>query len=159
MIDLLKYTYLMDLKEIENSLNRLWATYKSILENPNWVDMNRARAILYLTGQIYCEKIAPQAIERRLLHLKEPMDINEFLLLVDTNSERLKELREKDETFKTLEAYYRIIKNFKNKHTGGKYYLDEEKFIDAYNKCAKTDLEKTSYRGIVELKKKENKKE
>jgi len=154
MIELMKCTYLMDVKKIEKELDNLWNGYQSILINPSWDELNRARAILYLTGQIYCEKIAPEAIERRLSHLKQPLTLTEFFLLIDSNSEKLVELR-KDSVFKQLEAFYIIIKKYKNKNAGGKYYLDEEKFIEIYNKHTPTGLEKTSYKGIIELKKDE----
>jgi hypothetical protein len=51
---------------------------------------------------------------------------------VDKNSKKLDELR-KDKLFLKLEKFYRIIKEFKNRHSGGKFYLDEEKFIKRYN--------------------------
>lgn len=131
---LLKNTYLLDVEKVKERLNKLWDRYQKILKKPTWKNLNEARAILYLTGQIYCEKIAPEAIERRLHLLKNPMALLDFLSLVDAGSkEELKENRKDDELFVKLEKYYRVIKNFKNKFNGGKYYLDEEKFIKLYN--------------------------
>jgi len=129
---LLKYTYLMEVEKIKLELERLWKRYQEILDKPNWEDMNEARSILYLTGNIYCEKVAPEAIERRLHFLKNPINLLEFLTLVDSNSERLT-LYRKDPLFSTLEKYYRVIKEYKNKFIGGKHYLDEERFINLYN--------------------------
>ena len=140
----MKHTYMMDLKGIESRLNTLWKRYQHILKNPSWPKLNEARAILFLTGRIYCEKIAPEAIQRRLKNLT----LIEFLTLIDTNSPKLKTLR-KDKDFKTLEKYYKIIKNYKNKFVGGKHYKDEEKFIELYNKYAPTKIQKTSYKGII----------
>ena len=48
------------------------------------------------------------------------------------DSGRLVELRE-DELFVRLERYYRIVKGYKNKYVGGKYYLEEGKFLEKYD--------------------------
>ncbi|MFA6184085.1 MAG: hypothetical protein WC682_03205 [Parcubacteria group bacterium] len=144
---LLKNTYLLDVEKIKERLNKLWDRYQKILKKPTWKNLNEARAILYLTGQIYCEKIAPEAIERRLHLLKCPMSLLEFLSLVDSGSkEKLKKSR-KDGLFVELEKYYKLIKNFKNKFNGGKYYLDEERFIDLYNRYNPDKTIKIKYRG------------
>jgi hypothetical protein len=130
----MKYTYLLDYEKVEKELNNYWERYKKILEDKNvsWEDLNEARAILFLTGQVYCEQIAIEAIKKRLHLLKEKITILEFFDLVDKNSKKLDELR-KDKLFLKLEKFYRIIKEFKNRHSGGKFYLDEEKFIKRYN--------------------------
>ncbi len=133
MINLLKYTYLLDTEKIQKELDSLWKKYSDILKKPNWDDLNEARSILYLTGNFYCEKIAPEAIERRLHLLKKEISLIDFLTLVDSKSERLSELR-KDPMFAKLETFYLIVKNFKNNFVGGDYYLNEEKFIKLYNK-------------------------
>ena len=52
-------------------------------------------------------------------------------MLVDSNSERLETLR-KNILFRKVEHFYTIIKDYKNKHLGGKYYLEEERFIQKY---------------------------
>lgn len=132
MIRLLKYTYLLNTDAIEKELNRLWNRYEKILANPNWNDLNEARAILYLMGHLYCETIAPEAIERRLHLLKKPMGLLDFLTVVDSQSEALTGLR-KDSLFGTLEKFYILVKDFKNKWEGGTLYMDEEKFIELYN--------------------------
>jgi uncharacterized membrane protein len=131
--DLLKYTYLLDVKKIDDELSELWNRYEEILENPNWEDMNEAWAILYMVGYIYTEDIAPQAIEKRLHVLKKPMSLLSFFTLVDSKSDKLKEYR-KDLIFKNLEDYYRVIKKNKNRLVDGKLYMNEEKFIKLYNK-------------------------
>lgn len=147
MQKLLKNTYLLDIKKIQKNLDSFWQRYQEILENPNWDDLNEARAILYLIGQIYCEKIAPEAIERRLHLLKNPMELLDFLSLVDADlEEELTELR-KDDLFLKLEKYYRLVKGFKNKFNGGKYYLDEERFIELYNSYNPNKKLKMGYRG------------
>jgi len=133
MEKVLKYTYLMDVKKIEQELQRLWDCYQKILNNPNWDDLNEARAILYLIGYWYPEEVAVEAIERRLHLLKAPLTSLEFFELVDSKSEKLTDFR-KDEMFAKLEKFYELIKHFKNLHVGGKWYLDEEKFVDLYNK-------------------------
>lgn len=141
----------MDLKGIKESLETLWQRYQHILENPNWEDLNEARAILYLTGQVYCEQIAVGAIERRLSHLQKPLQLNEFLLLIDSESDKLEEFRS-DPKFKELEDFYRIIKEYKNMHVGGKFYKDEEKFVEIYNQHAPSESHKTSYKGFIDKK-------
>jgi len=148
MIDLMKYTYLMKPEKISEELDKLWNKYQEIisLENPTWKEINEARAILFLTGKIYCEKIAVEAIERRLHLLKEKLSLIEFFDLIDKNSEKLEKLR-KDELFKKLEKFYRVIKSYKNKYVKGKYYLEEEKFLKIYEKVNPNKEFKIGYRG------------
>jgi len=148
MIQLMKYTYLMKPEKIKEELNALWKRYQDIINTPDssWEKLNEARAILYLTGQIYCEEIAVEAIERRLHLLKEKISLIEFLHLIDSNSERLNELR-KDELFVKLESFYRIVKSYKNSYKEGKYYLDEEKFIESHEKLNPNKDLKMGYRG------------
>jgi hypothetical protein len=123
---------LLDINAIEKELQKLWARYQAILANPNWEDLNEARAILYSVGCLYCETIAPEAIERRLHLLKKPMKLLDFLTAIDSQSKELKEMR-KDLLFVALEKFYVVIKNFKNKYGKGKLYLDEDRFIKLYN--------------------------
>ncbi|MBU4069686.1 MAG: hypothetical protein KJ646_01780 [Nanoarchaeota archaeon] len=148
MIDLIKYTYLMRTDKVEEELNIMHQKYQHILKKAEdmWDELNEARAILFLIGNVYCESIAIQAIERRLHLLKHPLSLIEFLDLIDKNSEKLEELR-KDELFKTLENFYRIIKKYKNKYDGGKYYLNEEKFINFYNLFNPNSGESIDYKG------------
>ncbi len=135
MINLMKYTYLRNVEKIPAELDSLWKRYLEIItkENPSWEEINEARAILFLTGQIYCEKIAVEAIERRLHLLKEKLSLIEFFDLIDKNSEKLKEMR-KDKLFFKLERFYMVIKGYKNKYIKGKYYPEEEKFLETYSK-------------------------
>lgn len=132
MIQLLKYTYLLDTDAIKKELQKLWARYKEILVNPNWNNLNEARAILYVIGNLYCETIVPEAIEKRLHLLQKPMELLDFLTVVDSQSKKLPELR-KDPLFMTLEKFYILVKNFKNRWDGGAMYMEEEKFIELYN--------------------------
>ncbi len=144
----MKYTYLMEPEKIKKELDTFWRKYQEILENKNstWEELNEARAILYLTGGIYCEQIAVDAIKRRLHLLKNPIQLNEFFILIDSNSEKLIELR-KDELFARLEEFYKIIKEYKNKYSKGKFYLDEERFIQLYNSFNPSPNEKIGYKG------------
>lgn len=129
---LLQYTYLLDVPKIDESLEKLWYRYQEILQTPDWKDLNEARGILFFVGHIYCEQIAPQAIERRLHQLQRPLPLIQFFTLIDSHSSELQQYRQ-DPLFKTLEEFYQIIKKYKNKNVGGKQYLDEEKFIKLYN--------------------------
>ena len=121
----------MQTGKIDQELSNLWTKYQKILNNPNatWDDINEARAILFTTGNIYLEQIASEAIEKRLKHLKEKFTILEFLSIIDSNSPKLERLRECPK-FKELETFYLIIKKHKNKYSKGKFYLDEEQFIE-----------------------------
>ncbi len=146
MKQLLKCTYLMDVKKISEELEKLWVRYQEILAEPDWESLNEARAILYSIGSLYCEKIAPEAIERRLHLLKKPLSLVEFLSKIDGQSKDLPTLR-KDPLFSQLEKFYLVVKRFKNKDIGGKYYIDEEKFIELYNKHSPNQESKIGYRG------------
>lgn len=151
MMDLIKYTYLMKTDKIDEELSKFWDRYQKILDNPNstWEDMNEARAILFMTGNIYLEQIAIEAIEKRLKFLRENLRIIEFLHIIDSNSPRLENLR-KCSKFKELEEFYRVIKKYKNKHTQGKFYLDEERFIEKYNKLNPNKESKVGYKGYFD---------
>jgi len=144
----MKYTYLLENNKIKKELELMYQKYSGFLAKAEevWQELNEARAILYLTGDVYCEQIATGAIQRRLPLLKQPLQLTEFLQLIDSNSERLDELRQ-DELFVKLEEFYRIIKEYKNKYSKGKFYLDEEKFIDTYNKFNPDKDSKLGYKG------------
>ncbi len=60
MIELMKYTYLMEPDKIQQELEAYRKRYKEIIDNEKStrVEMNEARAILFLTGHIYCEEVA-----------------------------------------------------------------------------------------------------
>jgi len=148
MIELMKCTYMMIPEKIEIELEKLWKKYQEILnkKNPSWEEINEARAILFITGNIYCEQIAVEAIEKRLHLLNEKISLIEFFNLIDSNSEKLKELR-KDELFLKLEKFYNVIKKYKNKYHEGKYYLDEEKFIKKYEEVNPDKELKMGYKG------------
>jgi len=148
MIELMKCTYMMIPEKIEIELEKLWKKYQEILnkKNPSWEEINEARAILFITGNIYCEQIAVEAIEKRLHLLNEKISLIEFFNLIDSNSEKLKELR-KDELFLKLEKFYNVIKKYKNKYHEGKYYLDEEKFIKKYEEVNPNKELKMGYKG------------
>ena len=137
MIELMKYTYLMEPEKVEEELEKFWNRYQSIInqEKPSREEMNEARAILFLTGNLYCEQVAVGAIERRLHLLLEPFSLIDFFIVIDSKSDRLGQLR-KHALFNTLEKYYEVIKKYKNKCIEGKYYLEEERFLQRYNKMS-----------------------
>lgn len=139
MEKLLKYTYLMDVAKIKEELYKLWDEFRELLTCPTWENLNEARAINYLLGQIYCEKIALEAIERRLGSLDKKMTLLDFLIFIDGNSSELPELR-RDKTFATLEEFYRLIKDFKK----GDHSEIEETFIKLYNQ--ENPSEKVAFR-------------
>ena len=114
----MKYTYLMEPEKVQEELDKYRKRYQIIInqEKPTREEMNEARAILFLTGNLYCEQVAVGAIERRLHLLLEPFSLIDF--------------------FNTLEKYYEVIKKYKNRCIEGKYYLEEEKFLQRYNKMS-----------------------
>ena len=120
---------MLEPEKIGEELGKLWYRYQRIINSndSDWDDINEARALLYLTGQIYCEKIAIEAIERRLHLLKVEISLIEFLDLVDKESEKLEELR-KDELFGKLEVFYRIVRGYKNRYIDEEYYFEEGSF-------------------------------
>jgi hypothetical protein len=67
-------------------------------------------------------------------------------MLIDGNSERLEYLR-KNKLFNTLEKYYIVIKNYKNRYIEGKYYLEEEKFLKKYAQANPNPDLKVGYQG------------
>lgn len=148
MINLMKHTYLFEIDKIKTELEKLWERYLAILnnENSNWKDLNEARAILFIIGNVYCEDVAVKAIEKRLHLLKNKLTPIEFFNLIDSNSARLTELR-KEKLFTDLEEFYKIIKEFKNKNSKGKFYLDEDIFIEKYNKANPDKNLKIGYKG------------
>jgi hypothetical protein len=46
-----------------------------------------------------------------------------------------------------LEKFYLIIKEFKNKYTQGKYYIDEERFLKKYEEKNPYKELKLGYKG------------
>jgi hypothetical protein len=143
MQTLLKHVYLLDADGVRADLDRLWSRYQEILDHPNWEDLNEARAILYLAGRVFCEEIVPGAISRRLHLLIKPMTELEFYSAIDSGTSDLSALRS-DVLFCHLEALYITTKAFKNHQAGGKYFLDEERFIalyDQYKPKEHADLE------------------
>lgn len=137
MIQLMKYTYLMEPEKIQTELETYRKRYEEIINDQNSTreDMNEARAILFLTWHIYCEEVAVGAIERRLHLLPGKPTLVEFFLLIDSESEMLEDYR-RHHLFNKLEQFYRIIKTYKNKHLWGKYYLEEEKFLKRYRELS-----------------------
>jgi hypothetical protein len=148
MIYLIKYTYLMQPEKVKEELDRLWKRYNEILENEDssWEDINEARAILFLTGDVYCEGIAIEAIEKRLPLLKIELSLLEFFDLIDKNKEKPAELIE-DELFNKLEDLYKIVKEFKNRDSGGKFYLREEEFLQIYESKNPNQELRSGYKG------------
>jgi len=135
MINLLKYTYLLDTKNIKKSIKILWQRYQNILDDKksSWEDLNEARAILYFLGYLYPEKIALNSLERRIKNIKPSIDLDKFLLAVDRNDEKITKKYEKNKKFNQLKNFYVIVKNIKN-CTKNNNYLDEERFNKIYTK-------------------------
>ncbi len=148
MIELMKYTYLMEADKIQQELDAYRKRYIEIIDNEKStrVELNEARAILFLTGHIYCEEVAVGAVERRLHLLPGKPTLVEFFLLIDSESEMLEDYR-KHNLFNKLERFYRIIKAYKNRYREGKYYLEEEKFLKRYQEMSPNPEMWIGYKG------------
>ncbi len=140
MKDLLKYTYLLDTKKIEESLEDLWKRYQRILGNkePSWEELNEARAILYFIGYLYPEKIALESLEKRIRIIEPTISLDEFLLAIDRNDKEVLDKYKDNDKFNKLRDFYLIVKNIKN-HTKYNTYLDEERFNEIYSKFKPKD--------------------
>lgn len=135
MINLLKNTYLLDLKAIKADIERLWKRYQKIIDDKksSWEDLNEARATLYFLGHLYPEHLALESLERRIKFVKPKITLDKFFLIIDKND--IKNLKKygKDEKFNKLKELYLIVKNIKNRVKNG-VYLDEERFNKAYTR-------------------------
>lgn len=135
MKDLIKYTYLLDIKGIRREINNLWEEYQRILNNKSssWEDLNEARAILYFIGYLYPEKIALESLEKRVKNITSTISLDEFLLAVDRKDKGVLSKYENNEKFNKLKEFYLIVKDIKNR-VRNNTYLDEERFNQLYSK-------------------------
>ena len=133
MKNLLKYTYLLNTKEIEKSIERLWKRYQNILNNKksSWKNLNEARTILYLLGYLYPEKIALESLEKRIQYIEPAISLDEFLSAIDENNIKILNKYKKNKKFNILKDFYLIIKRIKNRVKNNSY-LDEERFNKIY---------------------------
>ena len=140
MKDLLKYTYLLDIKNIENEIARLWNRYQKILNSKklSWEDLNEARAILYFLGYLYPEKIALESLENRIKIVRPKISLDEFFLAIDGNDKEILKKYKNNEKFNKLKNFYKIVKNIKNKVKNNSY-LDEQRFNEIYSKLEPKD--------------------
>ena len=140
MKDLLKYTYLLNTKEIEKSIERLWKRYQNILNSKksSWKSLNEARTILYLLGYLYPEKIALESLEKRIQYIEPAISLDEFLSAIDENNIKILNKYKKNKKFNTLKDFYLIVKRIKNRVKNNSY-LDEERFNKIYLKTKPKD--------------------
>ncbi|MBU3924419.1 hypothetical protein KKB43_05515 [Patescibacteria group bacterium] len=135
MIDLFKYTYLLDIKNIRKSIDNLWRQYQKILDDPRaaWTEINEARAILYFIGYLYPEKIALESLEGRIKFINPAISLDKFLTAIDKNDEKILKKYGKNKNFQKLKEFYLIVKDIKNRVKNGAY-LDEGRFNEKYKK-------------------------
>ncbi len=135
MKDLLKETYLLDVKKMAKSIERLWQEYQIVLDskNPSWEDANRARAIIFFLGYFYPEKIVSESLEKRVPLIRPAITIDKFLEAVDKKDGKILKKYAKNEKFHKLERFYLLAKKIKNRAKNGSY-LDEERFNRLYSK-------------------------
>ncbi|MFA5098756.1 MAG: hypothetical protein WC461_00865 [Candidatus Paceibacterota bacterium] len=133
MKNLIKDTYMLDVGAIKKDIERLWSRYQKIIGNKkaSWDELNEARAILYFLGSLYSEKIALEAIDRRIKFIKPKITLDKFFVIIDRNDVKNLKKYGKDEKFNKLKKFYLVVKNIKNRIKNG-VYLDEEKFNEAY---------------------------
>ncbi len=141
MVELLKKTYLLDVEGVSEEMERHWNRYQEILdlENSSWGDLNEARAILYLLGYLFPEKIALESIESRVALLDPPLDAEDFLRMVDSNDAVAMERYREDRLFHKLKDFYIVVKSMKNK-VKGESFLDEERFNKLYGEAKPDDF-------------------
>lgn len=135
MKDLLKYTYLLDLKKIDESIEKLWKRYQTILDDKKstWEDLNEARAILFFLGHIFCEEIALGSLEKRVKFVRPAISLDNFLLAVDKKDEVVFDKHKNNKNFLKLRDFYLLVKGIKNRKKG-EWYLDEKRFNKIYEK-------------------------
>jgi hypothetical protein len=138
IVDLIKFTYLLDLEGIKRSINVLWVEYQKILDDPgaSWDDVNRARAILYFLGNIFAEKISVESLERRIKFIKPEISLLNFLSAIDCDNPKVLKSYSDNSRFQAMKEFYLIVKDLKmriNKE-GDRLYLDEDRFNRKYKK-------------------------
>ena len=133
MKNLLKYTYLLNVKEIEKSIQRLWKRYQKILNSKksSWESLNEARSILYFLGYLYPEKIALESLKKRIQCIEPGISLDKFLSAIDENNTKILDKYKKNKKFNVLKDFYLIIKRIKNRVKNNSY-LDEERFNKIY---------------------------
>ncbi|MBU4347408.1 hypothetical protein L6249_01735 [Candidatus Parcubacteria bacterium] len=141
MLSLLKNTYLLNNKQTELDIERLWRKYQGVLDknNPTWEEMNEARAILYFIGYLYPEKIALESLERRIKLIKPKIILDDFLLIIDSQDKKALSKYKNNKKFNQLKEFYLIVKTIKNKVNKDGTYLDEAIFNKKYNKLKPKD--------------------
>jgi hypothetical protein len=135
MKNLLKYTYLLNVKKIEQNIENLWNRYQAILNSrkASWEDLNEARAILFFIGYLYPEKIVLESLEKRVKSIKPKINLDDFLSAVDKDDKKVSRKYKNNRNFNKLKEFYLIVKSIKNRVENNSY-LDEERFNKAYSK-------------------------
>src|SRR3989339_559029 len=141
MLDLLKNIYIFDVEMMGDCLEKLWNRYQDILskEDCSWEEINEARAILYYLGHIFTEHIALESLERRIKFVEPEISIDDFLLAIDSNNEKILSIYKEDDKFNKLKNFYLLVKGIKNRVNQDGTYLDEETFNKKYDKLRPDD--------------------
>lgn len=68
MLKILKKTYLLDNHGLKKEIDKEWKRYENVIgkKDPNWEELNEARAILYVLGYLFPEKIALESLRKRV---------------------------------------------------------------------------------------------
>jgi hypothetical protein len=140
MMELLKYTYLLDVKGIRKNIELLWSRYQKILDNKksSWEDLNEARAILYFIGYLYPERIALHSLASRIKHIEPRISLDRFLRAIDRSDRAILGKYKNNDNFNKLKEFYLAVKDIKNR-VKNNAYLDEERFNRFYSKLKPKD--------------------
>jgi hypothetical protein len=132
IMELMKDTYLLRPETIEKTMGKIWRRYQLLLDDSkNIEELWEARAYLYVIGYLYPEEFGPEAIDRRLKYLREPLTLLEFLEMVDRK--KVGKEYKSDPLFVKLEKLYKVIKKYKQLVKNNSY-LDEKRFNEKERK-------------------------
>lgn len=136
MLEILKYTYLLDNKKLRVAVERYWRRYLKIIKKPRAgrEEANEARAILYFLGYLFPEKIALESLARRMKQIKPKTDLNGFLKMIDAGEKKKLSKYKKNKNFQRLKEFYLIVKSIKNRVGQDNTYLAEASFNKFYDR-------------------------
>src|SRR3989339_385555 len=117
MLDLLKNIYIFDVEMMGDCLEKLWNRYQDI----------------------FTKDIALESLERRIKFVEPEISIDDFLLAIDSNNEKILSIYKEDDKFNKLKNFYLLVKGIKNRVNQDGTYLDEETFNKKYDKLRPDD--------------------
>ena len=88
----------------------------------------------YFLGHIFTEKIALESLERRIKFIRPKISLDNFLLVIDSQDEKVLGKYKNNKKFNRLQEFYLIVKSIKNRVNRDSTYLDEETFNKKFNR-------------------------